>query len=338
MSESEAEKLYEYFSTVNEAREYVNTRIGNIIQVVEKRKNVLNCELDRLESKIKQEDTEGREMIEKLVKYEQSTVDLFGDSEHLCEIQSKRKAIESELARKKLKLEWIDVDLENKLESLGDVTYVLASTVPVSHIYDDVIIKSKKTDSQISIGDEEDAHAYKGSPVRQQAYETMKLVTEGGTKPTRSIPKVPSRPKIPVISVRSNSVPQSIPVILLDDNPNECDIYDPIYETTCDSEENSPVDKDNGKTIEHYFYKDQSELKLALPTNLKRSLYFGTFKVADSIELDNSPENRSELKSCTYEIMDSVEMSILKSKLPPYTKPERSVTLGRGKNCKQTSI
>ena len=124
MSELKGVYLKEYYSDINQVRQYVNERIDSLKQLLDERKVQLNIQLDRIEEDASNDEEKSKKLIEGLIDYEKVTINLFGEeSSQLATIKSNIESLESDLSSKKLYFQWRDEIIIDNLEWLGVVTY-----------------------------------------------------------------------------------------------------------------------------------------------------------------------------------------------------------------------
>ena len=124
MSEVKGVYLNEYYSDINQVRQYVNGRIDILKQLLDERKVQLNTQLDSIEVEATDGEEKSKELIEQLINYEKATIELFGkECPHLATVESNIESLETDLSRKKLYMQWSDQIIVDNLEWLGVIAY-----------------------------------------------------------------------------------------------------------------------------------------------------------------------------------------------------------------------
>ena len=116
--------LNEYYSDLNQVRQYVNERIDSLKQLLDERKVQLNTQLDNIEVEATNDEEKSKKLIEGLIDYEKVTIQLFGEEcPHLATIKFNIESLETDSSRKKLYLQWRDEIIVDNLEWLGIIAY-----------------------------------------------------------------------------------------------------------------------------------------------------------------------------------------------------------------------
>ena len=124
MSELKGVYLNEYYSDINQVRQYVNERIDSLKQLLDERKVQLNIQLDRIEEDASNDEEKSKKLIEGLIDYEKVMMKLFGEKcSHLATVKSNIESLENDLTRKKLYFQWRDEIIVDNLEELGVIAY-----------------------------------------------------------------------------------------------------------------------------------------------------------------------------------------------------------------------
>ena len=254
MSELKGVYLNEYYSDINQVRQYVNERIDSLKQLLDERKVQLNIQLDRIEEDASNDEGKSKKLIEKLFGYEKVTIELFGEKcSHLATIKSNIESLENDLSRKKLYFQWRDEIIVDNLEWLGVIAY------ESNDVYERIESKFK-------------AH-FSNTPQAEKAEENVTVISEGNPKgeqanieketisPAKKPPKIMKKPKINlrelIKSETEITTPVTVPPSLYDDIISS----EPKHEYSSLSEL-QPADSDNQKMYETLDLLDNTSLTI----------------------------------------------------------------------------
>ena len=123
MSEMKGVYLNEYYSDINQVRQYVNERIDSLKQLLDERKIQLNTQLDSIEVEATNDEEKSKKLIEELMDYEKVTTNLFGEEcPHLATIRSNIESLITDLLHKKIFYQWDDKTIVESLKWIGIVS------------------------------------------------------------------------------------------------------------------------------------------------------------------------------------------------------------------------
>ena len=189
MSELKGVYLNEYYSDINQVRQYVNERIDSLKQLLDERKVQLNIQLDRIEEDASNDEEKSKKLIEGLIDYEKVMMKLFGEEcSHLATVKSNIESLENDLSRKKLYFQWRDEIIVDNLQELGVIAY------ESNDVYERIESKFK-------------AH-FSNTPQAEKAEENVTVISEGNQKgeqaniekqtisPAKNLPKIMKKTKI----------------------------------------------------------------------------------------------------------------------------------------------
>ena len=189
MSELKGVYLSEYYSDINQVRQYVNERIDSLKQLLDERKVQLNIQLDRIEEDASNDEGKSKKLIEELIDYEKTMIELFGlECSHLATIKSNIESLESDLSRKKLYFQWRDEIIIDNLEWLGVIAY------ESNDVYERIESNFKAQ--------------FSNTPQAEKAEENVTVISEGNPKgeqanieketisPAKKPPKIMKKPKV----------------------------------------------------------------------------------------------------------------------------------------------
>ena len=121
---SEEEYGHEYFSTIRDVRDHVNTWIGNFKRILDLRLVSLNLELDELEIQVEQDESSSRKVIQRCIDYAKSIPVISVENEQqVNKIRTKIGEIKRDIAQKKIRFDWNEKGIVGIIISLGHIKY-----------------------------------------------------------------------------------------------------------------------------------------------------------------------------------------------------------------------